>query len=357
AVHQTLEVIGNGLVGDSAFGTLDDQVRRFYPAHVTQHHFCGQDQGAGVDLVLASVLGCSTVGCFEHRNRIGQVGARSDTDTAHFRGQRVGQVVTVQVQGRDHVILGRTQQDLLQHGVSDGVLHDNVLAGVRVLELHPRAAVQQLGTELVTGHFVAPFLEGTFGELHDVALVNDSHGAAIIVHGVLQGLANQTLGTFLGNRLDADTAVFGEADLGDAHFLGEELDDFLGFRGAGLPLDTGIDVFGVLTEDDHVHVAGVLDRAGYTGEPANGALANVQVQLLAQGNVQRANAAAYWRGQRALDGNHVVLDRVQGLFGQPGVLVIDLGGLLAGENFHPGDLALATVGFFHGGIDYFHHDR
>src|SRR5690606_19749404 len=97
AVHQTLEVIGNGLVGDSAFGTLDVQLRGCYPAHVTPHQLGGQDQGAGVPRVLASVVGCSTVGCVEHRNRSGQVGARSDTDTAHFRGQLVGQVVTVQV--------------------------------------------------------------------------------------------------------------------------------------------------------------------------------------------------------------------------------------------------------------------
>src|SRR5690606_10032040 len=264
---------------------------------------------------------------------------------------------TVQVQGSDHIVLGRTQQDLLQHGVGDGVLDHDGLAGVRVLELHPRTAVQQLGAELVTRHFVAPLLEGTFGELHDVALVDDGHGAAIVVHGVLQGLAYQALGAFQGNRLDADAAVLGEADFLDAHFLGEELDDLLGLGGASLPLDTGVDVFRVLAEDHHVHVTRLLPRARHAFEPANRTLAHVQVQLLAQGHVQRADAAADRSGQRALDGNDVVANGFQGFLRQPGVLVVDLGGFLAGVDLHPGDLALTGVGFLDGSVDDLDHHR
>src|SRR3546814_6422209 len=71
----------------------------------------------------------------------------------------------------DDVVLGRAQQDLLKHGIGNGVLDYYVLAGVRVLELHPGPAIQQLGAKLVAGHFIAPLLEGTLGELHDVALV------------------------------------------------------------------------------------------------------------------------------------------------------------------------------------------
>src|SRR3546814_19627800 len=60
-----------------------------------------------------------------------------------------------------------------------------------VLELHPGPAIQQLGAKLVAGHFIAPLLEGTLGELHDVALVDNGDGAAVIVDGVLQRLANE----------------------------------------------------------------------------------------------------------------------------------------------------------------------
>src|SRR3546814_329330 len=96
----------------------------------------------------------------------------------------------------DDVVLGRAQQDLLKHGIGNGVLDYYVLASVRVLELHPGPAIQQLGAKLVAGHFIAPLLEGTLGELHDVALVDNGDGAAVIVDGVLQRLANETLRTF-----------------------------------------------------------------------------------------------------------------------------------------------------------------
>ncbi len=324
---------------------------------MAQHHLRGEDQRTRVDLVLAGVLRRGAVGRLEHGHRIGQVGAGRDADAADLGRQGVGEIVAVQVQGGDHVVLGGAQQDLLQHGVGDHVLDHDVLAGLRILELHPRTAVQQLGAEFIARDFVAPILEGTLGELHDVALVHQGHRTAVVVDGVLQGLAHQALGAFLGNRLDADAAVLGEADLLDAHFLGEELDDLLRFRRTGLPLDAGIDVLGVLAEDHHVHVAGLLHRAGHAFEPAYRALADVEIELLAQGHVQGADAATDRGGQRALDGNHVVAHGVQGFLGQPGVLVIHLGGLLAGVDFHPGDLALALVCFFHCSVDNLDHDR
>src|SRR5690606_1674478 len=110
------------------------------PAHVTQHHFSGEAQRTWVHLVLASVLRCSTGGGFEHGNGVRQVGTWSDADTAYFGRQGVGQVVTVEVQGRDHIVFGRTQQNLLQHGVGDSVFDDDVFTSARVLELHPRTA-------------------------------------------------------------------------------------------------------------------------------------------------------------------------------------------------------------------------
>src|SRR3546814_11627872 len=57
-----------------------------------------------VHVIFACVLGSRTVSGFEHGNGVRQVGARSNTDTAHLRGQRVGNVVAVQVQGGDHVV-------------------------------------------------------------------------------------------------------------------------------------------------------------------------------------------------------------------------------------------------------------
>src|SRR5690606_18873158 len=170
-------------------------------------------------------------------------------------------------------------------------------------------------------------------------------------------LAHQALGALQGNRLDADAAVFGEANLGDTHFLSEELDDLFCFRTAGFPLDPRINIFRVFAEDDHVHIAGFLHRTGHALEPAYRALAYVEIQFLTQGNVQRANAAANGGGQWALDGNHEVAHGVQGFLGQPGILIINGGGFFAGVNFHPCNLALAAIGFLDGCIHYLDHDR
>ena len=324
---------------------------------MTQHHLGRENQRARVDLVLAGILRRGTVGRFEHRHGVGQVGARRDADTAHFRGQGVRQIVAVEVKRSDHIVLGRAQQDLLEHGVGDGVLDHNVLAGFRVLELHPRAAIEQGRAELFRRYLVGPFLEGTFGELHDVAFVHDGQRVAVIVDHVLQGLARQALGAFAGYRLDADAAVFVETDLGDAHFFFKELDDLGGFRRTGLPLDASVDVFGVLAEDGHVDVARLFHRARHAFEPTHRAQADVQVELLTQGHVQRADTATDRSGQRAFDGDHVILDRVEGFLGQPGVLIINLGGFFPGVDFHPGDLALAAVGLFNSSIDNLDHHR
>src|SRR3546814_5322075 len=74
---------------------------------------------------------------FEHGNGVRQVGARSNTDTAHLRGQRVGNVVAVQVQGGDHVVFGRTQQDLLQEGVGDDVFNRDLTTRLGAIEFAP----------------------------------------------------------------------------------------------------------------------------------------------------------------------------------------------------------------------------
>jgi hypothetical protein len=48
---------------------------------------------------------------------------------------------------------------------------------------------------------------------------------------------------------------------------------------------------------------------------------------------------------------------VQGFFGQPDVRAVDLGGLLAGVDLHPVDLALAAVGLGHRRVDHLDHHR
>ncbi len=188
-------------------------------------------------------------------------------------------------------------------------------------------------------------------------VTHQGHRLAIVVDRVLDGLADEPLRAFDRHGLDADGGSLGKADLLHAHFLLQEGDDLLHRVGAGLPLDAGIDVLGVLAEDHHVDLLGFLDRAGHAGEVAHRAQAHVEIEHLAQRDVERADAARSRGGERTLDRDDVVLHRLHGLVGQPLVAAVDLDRLLAGVDLHPGDAALAAVGLGHGRVDDLLHRR
>ena len=57
AFHLSFEVVRDCLGGDCAVHALDDEVGGFGPAHEAEHQFAGEDDGAGVDLVLVGVFG------------------------------------------------------------------------------------------------------------------------------------------------------------------------------------------------------------------------------------------------------------------------------------------------------------
>ena len=324
---------------------------------MTQHHFGRQDQRAGVDLVLTGILGCRAVSGLEHGHGIGQVGARRDADAAHLGRQRVGDVVPVEVQRGDDAVFRRTQQNLLQESVGDHIFDDDLAARFRVLEAAPRPAVDFGGAELLFRQLVAPLLEGALGKLHDVALVHQGDRIPVLINGVLDRLAHQPLGAFFRHGLDADAGRLREADLGHPHLVLQEVDHFLHFRRAGLPLDAGVDVLGVLAEDDHVHQLRMLHRRRRAVEIAHRTLTYIEIQVLAQRHVERADATTDRRGQRPFDGHHILFHRLQRLVGQPHIRAINLRRLLAGVDLHPGDTALAAECLVHGGIHHLPHHR
>ena len=197
---------------------------------------------------------------------------------------------------------------------------------------------------------IAPVAEGAFGELLDVALVDQGQALALVLDRVLEGRADEALRAFLRDRLDADTRGVGEADFRVRLREGllEHIEEFLVVLGAGLELDAGVDVFGVFAEDHHVHFLGVLHGGGHPLEPANRPEAHVQVKQLPQGHVQRADASADRRGERSLDRDEVVAAGRDGLVRQPGVE--QLVRFLARVDLHPVDLALAAIGLLYRGV-------
>src|SRR6185503_16990191 len=76
ALRLPLEVVGDALLLDGAGeGTLDGG-GGVAPAQPVEHHHAGEDQRAGVDLVLVRVLGRRAVGGLEHREAVALVAAR-----------------------------------------------------------------------------------------------------------------------------------------------------------------------------------------------------------------------------------------------------------------------------------------
>lgn len=289
-LHQSLEVVCYRFCTDCAVHALDDEVCGFGPAHEAEHHFAGEDDGAGVDFVLVGVFGGGAVGCFEDgvSGVVVDVGSGCDADAADACGECVGDVVAVEVHGGDDVVFGGACEELLEEGVGDDVLDGDGLAGVGVGHGAPGAAVEELCAEVLACDLVAPFHEGTLGELHDVALVDEGDGVAVVVDGVLDCGLDESFGALLGDGLDAEAGGFGEADLLVAFwevFL-HELAELLVVIGALFELDACVDVLGVLAEDDHVGEVGSLDGGGDALEPADGAEAGVEVEDLAECDVE-----------------------------------------------------------------------
>ena len=67
------------------------------------------------------------------------------------------------------------------------------------------------------------------------------------------------------------------------------------------PLDAGVDVLGVLTEDHHVRELGTLHGGGHALEPTHGTQADIEIKLLAHGHIDGTNATTNGRGERPFD--------------------------------------------------------
>ena len=224
------------------------------------------------------------------------------------------------------------------------------------------------------GHLVAPVAEGSLGELHDVALVDQGHRLTPVGDGVLNGALDEAHAARIAHRLNTNAHLNvgretlitrhlpevrrrlggAETNLGKlfGKFLGDEVQDFLGFRSPRRVFDTGVNVFGVLAEDDHVHLLRSLNRARHAGKILHRTQTHIQVEHLAQRHIQRADASTHRGRQRTLNAHQELTESLDGVVRQPVVEALEA--LLSGEDFHPGNLALATIGLGHGRIHHPH---
>ena len=69
-------------VCDGLTNALDDQVGRFVPAHVVEHHDCRQDQRPRINFVHTCVLGRCAVRGLEQGHVCADVGTRAEAQSA-----------------------------------------------------------------------------------------------------------------------------------------------------------------------------------------------------------------------------------------------------------------------------------
>ena len=269
------------------------------------------------------------------------VGAGRDPDAADLRGQHVGDVVAVEVERRDDRIVFGLQQRVLQEGVGDAVLDHEAAGG-------------DLRAEFFLRQFIAPALEAAFGVFHDVALVHEGDGRAAVVERIATGGADEPARAFTRDGLDPVGGTLRETDLAHPHLFAQEAAELFRLRRAGLPFDAGVDVLRVLAEDHHVHPLGMPHGRGDPAEPAHRAQAHVQVEPLAQGHVQRTDAAPDRRRQGTLDADPVGPESLHRLVREVGSERVE--SLLSGGHFQPVQAPVA-VRLGYGGIQDAAHRR
>ena len=154
------------------------------------------------------------------------------------------------------------------------------------------------------------FKKQAVGELHDVGFVDGVNFLAAVFLGVLEG------------------------ELGDAGG-GDFGDDFQAFDDAGndFVLEAGVEIFGVFADQDDVDV---FKSRFHAGEILHRAEVGVEIQSLAQGDVDAGGAAGDGGAGGAFQGDLVAADRFDG--GLIDGLAFFRGFVGAGFEFFPVDL-------------------
>src|SRR5437870_3054877 len=94
----------------------------------------------------------------------------------------------------------------------------------------------------------------------------------------------------------------------------------------------------------------MLKRRGDAIEVLDGSQAHEKIEELPERNIERTNAAAHRRRQRALDSHVIFAERFHGIFRQPFVEFVLR--RLPGKNLEPRDFLPAAVSFFYRRIEH-----
>ena len=207
---------------------------------------------------------------FEHRVLLAEIRAADDSETTHQAGAEIGDDVAVEVfEQQDVELLGFDHQVHAQR-VDDAV----VGLDVRIVGRDLAEAVQEQAVR----------------ELHDVGLVHRGDALATHLARVLEG------------ELRHPERGLGGDDL-------ETLDDA---RHDGV-LEAGVEIFGVLAHHDEVDA---LEPARNARQRARRTEVGVELELLAELDVDRLEALPHGCRDRSLEGDLGAADRVEHGVGQ-----------------------------------------
>ena len=158
--------------------------------------------------------------------------------------------------------------------------------------------------------------EEAVGELHDVRLVDRRDLAAAVAARVVEGELDDLARPRLRDRLDRDAGVAPDVRVA---LLAEPVEQLVGVLGALLELDARVEILGVLADHDQVDVRVARADAGIA---LAGADLAVEVERLAQADVDRAEAAADGGRDRPLQRGSVLPDRLEHVLRQRVAVVL-----------------------------------
>ena len=130
----------------------------------------------------------------------------------------------------------------------------------------------------------------------------------------------------------------------------EKLQKFLRFGRTARVFDARVNVLRIFAEDHHVHFLRMLYRGRDARKILDGPQADVEVEQLAQRDVERTNPSANGRRERSFDADEEFLESLDGVVRQP--IVESLLRRLARIDLEPHDLAPCAVRLLHSGFEY-----
>mmetsp|Transcript_6234 Transcript_6234/g.9850 ORF Transcript_6234/g.9850 Transcript_6234/m.9850 type:complete len:280 (+) Transcript_6234:1948-2787(+) len=278
-IHHALKIIGNCPVGNRFVNTLDDKLRRFVPSEVTKHHNPTEDHRARVDFIKSGILWSSSMSRLEDcmSRLVVNVPSWGNTNSTNLRCKCITQIIPIQIHRCDNIKVIWSRKYLLQRNICNrifdhqlflvlsvsvglvnrinAVLHfssqsfllivchhvvtrfdhfcvrNNIIYTLVFVANNPALTLRNhLVSVLLNSHFVAPVLERTLGELHNISLVHKCDGFVVTLQSIFNSCTNKAICALFGNWFYPKARCLRKANLINTHLLMQKLVKLFGFR-------------------------------------------------------------------------------------------------------------------------------